>query len=212
MTFNKKETIIHELKHHWKLTLSLSFLAGVLVAIFFNLENMKTFVISSFEILHPLHVFVSAIATSTIYYKYKKSVINSLIIGTLGAIIIGTLSDILLPWIAGNLLTLHTHFHLPLIEEPFLIISSAVIGSLFGIHFKTFKTAHSLHVFLSVFASLFYLVAYSQVLNPLVIIALSIIVFLAVYIPCCISDIIFPIMFIRKPCDDCGYWHEGHKE
>ena len=36
-------------------------------------------------------------------YKYKKSVLNAIIIGTLGTILIGTLSDAIFPFIGASI-------------------------------------------------------------------------------------------------------------
>jgi hypothetical protein len=32
--------------------------------------------------------------------------------------------------------------------------------------------------------------------------------FLFVFIPCCVSDIIFPILFLKRPCEKCDIWHD----
>jgi len=209
MKFKRSDTIFRELWHHAPFTLSASILAGILVIILFasGLADNST-LRELFEIAHPLHVLVSAAATAAIYNKYKKSVFNGILIGVVGAILIGTISDILLPWIAGNLFSLHTHLHLPIVEKPLVIIGVAIIGSLFGIYAGMFRVNHSIHIFLSVFASFFYLLAFSIELSLFAILANSLIVFLAVYIPCCVSDIVFPILFIKKPCKKCGYWHD----
>ena len=132
----------------------------------------------------------------------------SILIGVVGAIIIGTLSDVLLPWVGGNLFFLETGLHLPIIEEPLLILGVGFIGALFGVYVGVFRLTHSLHVLFSVFASLFYLLAFSGVMSVWVVLGISLIVFLVVYVPCCISDIVFPILFIKRPCKDCGYYHD----
>ena len=199
MKFKKSSIILGELKNHLPFTLTSSLTAGVLVAILY-LVNRTYFVgvVSGlFEFMHPAHVLVSAMATSAIYWRYKKSIVKTVLIGVVGAILIGSLSDVLFPWAAGNLFSLHTHFHLPIIEKPILIIGVALIGSVVGIY-GSFKVSHSIHVFLSIFASLFYLLAFSIEVSALAILLISLLVFLAVYIPCCISDIVFPLLFVRK--------------
>jgi len=200
--------IKEELKHHLPLTLSISFIAGFLI-LFLSLAGQEyiSFIGNMFNIIHQAHILVSAAATSFIYHKYKKSLPLSILVGVVGAILIGTLSDILFPWIFGNLFLLKTSFHLPVFEDPLLIIGMGILGSLGGIYIGWFKFSHSTHVFLSVFASLFYLLAFSITINIWAVIATSIIVFLVVFIPCCISDIVFPILFINKPCKECGHWH-----
>ena len=209
MKFRKGDTILRELKHHLPFTLVVSLLAGVLVALafIFNLGS-NGFLGEIFEVIHPAHVLVSAAATAAIYRKYKKSVFAAGIIGIVGAILVGTISDVLLPWVAGNLFSFQTTLHLPIIETPLLILGIAVVGSLVGIYIGLFKLNHSLHVFLSVFASLFYILAFSSEIGVIGVLVSSLVVFLVVYVPCCISDIVFPILFIKKPCKDCGHWHD----
>jgi len=206
--FNRRDTIWKELRHHLPFTLSVSLLAGVLVALAFIFDLGSNVLLGNmFEVIHPAHVLVSAAATAAIYRKYKKGVWVAGLIGIVGAILIGSISDVLLPWIAGNLFSLETSLHLPIAETPFLILGVAAIGSLVGIYIGLFRLNHSLHVFFSVFASLFYLLAFSVEISVWAVLANSLIVFLVVYIPCCVSDIVFPILFIKKPCKDCGHWH-----
>ncbi len=201
----KTNTILQELKEHFPFTLTASLLAGVLVTILYlvNREYFVGVVSGLFGIMHPAHVLVSAMATAAIYWKYNKSVVKTILIGIGGAILIGSLSDVLFPWVFGNLFSLHTHFHLPIIEKPILIIGVALIGSLAGMCLGLFRFSHSVHVFLSIFASLFYLLAFSIEMNVFAVLLISLLVFLAVYIPCCISDIVFPMLFakVEKECE-----------
>lgn len=209
MNKENKNMILHELKHHLPFTLTASLSAGVLVAILYllNREYFVGVVSGLFGIMHPSHVFVSAMATAAIYWKYNKSIVKTIFIGISGAILVGSLSDIIFPWVAGNLFSLHTHFHLPIIEEPILIIGIALIGSVAGMYFGLFKFSHSIHVFLSIFASLFYLLAFSVEMSVFAVLLISLLVFLAVYIPCCISDIVFPILFIKDSREKCSHCH-----
>ncbi len=205
MVMKKSDAVLRELKEHLPFTLIASLVAGVLVAIFYLIGRVPSEEL--FEIVHPAHVAVSAVATSAIYWKYKKSVLGSVFIGMGGAILVGSLSDVLLPFLAGNLFSLHTHFHLPIFEEPVLILGVAFFGAVLGMYSDLFRASHMLHVFLSIFASLFYLLAFSVALNVWGILLISGLVFLAVYIPCCVSDIVFPILFLDRPCLECGHWH-----
>jgi len=197
---------LRELKHHAPFTLTASFAAGILVAIFYLMGRVPSEEL--FEIMHPAHVLVSAIATSAIYWKYNKSVWKSIFVGAIGAILVGSLSDVIFPFLAGNLFSLHTHFHLPIIEKPFLILSVALFGAVLGMYGNLFRATHMLHVFLSIFASLFYLLAFSIEMSFGAVMLVSGLVFLVVYIPCCISDIVFPLFFIKKPCVKCEHWHD----
>jgi len=206
MKFNRSDTILRELREHLPFTLVVSLLAGVLVALGYIFGGISSG--DFFEVVHPLHVLVSAAATAAIFRKYKRSFVEAVLVGIVGAVLIGSVSDVLLPFLAGNLFGLETVLHLPIFENPFLIIGGAVVGGLIGVSFGLFKLSHSLHVFLSVFASLFYLLGFSSDVSIWVVLVLSLVVFLVVYVPCCISDIVFPIFFIKKPCRDCGHWHD----
>lgn len=205
----KGKEILSELKRHLPFTLTSSIAAIILVSIFYliNKEFFISKVPNFFGIMHPAHVLVSAIATSAIYHKYKKSLLFSILIGIVGSITIGTLSDIVFPFLLGNLFSLNTHLHLPIIEETLLIIGVSFTGSLIGTKWNLSKPSHSLHVFLSIFASLFYILTFSIEINLLMFALILLIVFLAVYIPCCISDIVFPLIFVKNKCDKCGHWH-----
>ncbi len=189
--------IKHEIIEHLPFTFFASIL-GILIVILilFLLKNNVPETI--FNIIHPAHIFASAIITSAIFYKYKKKILLALLIGIVGSIVIGTISDILLPFLGGLILGLKPIFHLPTIELPFLIISTALLGSLLGIITKITKMPHFIHVFLSVFASIFYLLSFTTNTNTIYLILSVIIIFIAVLIPCCISDIIFPILFTKK--------------
>lgn len=221
MREKRRDAIFRELKHHLPFSFGSSLIAGVMVAAFYLIGKIPSR--DLFEYLHPAHVLVSAIATATIYWKYGDTKIGNrwsaiggkatqtILVGMFGAILIGSLSDIILPWIAGNLFSLQTSFHLPILEEPLLILGVALAGSVLGMYYDLFRVSHVLHVFLSVFASLFYLLAFSIEINAFGILLISGLVFLTVYIPCCISDIVFPLLFLKRPCVECGHWHEGEK-
>ena len=212
MKFKKGDTVLKELREHLPFTLVVSLLAGVLVALGYVFGRVPSE--GLFEIVHPLHVLVSAAATAGIFIKYKpgfarsgcggmrawgyRKVLEAVFVGVVGAILIGSISDVLLPFLAGSIFSLGTVFHLPVFENPVLILGSAVVGSLFGLCFGLFRLNHLLHVFLSVFASLFYLLAFSAEVSAWVILGFSVIVFFVVFIPCCISDIVFPLIFVKR--------------
>ena len=193
----KTREIIHELKHHLPFTAFATIIAIILVVLLQYLLQ-KQISENLFEIFHPLHIIASSIVTAGIFYKYKSKLIPALLVGIAGSIILGSLSDIILPWLGGNLLGFGTSFHLLLIEKPVLILAVAIIGSSIGISTKITRMPHFIHVFLSVFASLFYLLAFSQIFNIFYFIASFLIVLISVILPCCISDILFPFFFLGK--------------
>ncbi|MFZ5954881.1 MAG: hypothetical protein ACOYT4_00485 [Nanoarchaeota archaeon] len=195
----KESNILIELKEHIPFTALATFIAIVITGIFyFSNKESISIITSLFYIFHPMHIFFSSLVTTAIFYKYKKNFFPAVIVGILGSIIIGSLSDIILPYLGGTLLGFNTAFHLEAIEEPILIFGVSFIGCLTGIFIKTTKFPHSIHVFLSVFATLFYVLAFSINLNFSSIIVLFCIVFIAVLLPCCFSDIVFPLLFMRE--------------
>lgn len=211
----KSDAIWKELRKHLPLTFGLSLFAGVLVAVLYNFGRVPSEFL--FEIIHPVHILVSAVATSAIYWRYHEVAgrmsqvagiwLKTIFVGMSGAILIGSLSDVLFPFLGGRLFGLESVLHLPIWEQPVLILGVAFFGAVVGMYWDLFKLSHLLHVFLSVFASLFYLLAFSVEMSAGFIVLISGLVFLAVYIPCCISDIVFPLLFVEEPCRDCGHWH-----
>ncbi|MBT4376603.1 hypothetical protein HOD29_04480 [archaeon] len=198
---NTKE-LLHELKHHAPFTL-VATLIGVGIALLLTYLIAKPFEAEIFEILHPLHVIASAIVSAGIFYKYKPKIIPALLVGLISSIFIGSLSDVIFPFLGGAIFSMKPLFHLPLIEFPILIILSALIGSAIGILFKTTKLPHFFHVGLSIFASFFYLLAFSQNFSIIYALLSILIIFIAVLIPCCISDILLPFFFLKKPIKNC---------
>ena len=89
-------------------------------------------------------------------------------------------------------------YHVPFIEHWWLINPVALIGVAAGLSGTRTKIPHAGHVLLSTWASLFYLTAHGQAdwlpLLPLVLAVL----FVAVWVPCCVGDIVFPLLFVGK--------------
>jgi len=196
MIDQKKSIIKEELTEHIPFT-ALATLVAVVIVMFTPMCKINLSE-TLFEVMHPLHVLFSAFATAAIYHKYKKNFLATLVIGIVGSILIGSFSDILIPWLGASLLSFDIHFHLPIIKEPLIILGAALLGTLLGIYTTKTKMPHLLHVFLSVFASLFYITAFTTNINGLQILISFFIVFLAVIIPCCLSDIWFPLYFVNR--------------
>lgn len=193
---------LHEMKHHVPFTFFATLGAILLIIVLkYIFEQQIPKVL--FELSHVLHIIVSSAVTAGIYYKYKKNVIFSLIVGVFGAIIIGSLSDIVFPWMGGVFLGLHMHFHLPVVEFPIIVLGAALAGSVIGMKTIATRMPHFVHVFLSVFASLFYLLTFSAAFEFSYFTGAFLIVFGSVIIPCCISDILFPFFFIGKKEGTC---------
>lgn len=193
----------HELTHHLPFTFFAT-IGGIALVILIQYLLKISISESAFEILHPLHIIVSGAASAAIFYKYKKNFMYAVFVGVISSITIGTLSDVLVPYFGAISLGFNPEFHLPLIEDTVIVLGASILGSIIGIKAKLTKFPHSAHVFLSVFASLFYLLAFVGTLTPILLILSIIIVSIAVVIPCCISDILIPFFFIGKKINQCG--------
>ena len=191
--------IASELKEHAPFT-ACGAITGVIIMLIMVLANISSGVSQViFFTLHPLHVVFSAMATIAIYTKYgSRRVWAVLLVGYFGSIGIATLSDVLIPYLGGTLLNLEIELDVPFIEEWWLIHPAVLIGIAIGYLRPTTKFPHYGHVLLSTWASLFYFTAFSVAqwipLLPFIFLFL----FLAVWLPCCISDIVFPLLFTSK--------------
>ncbi len=194
-----RKKIIHELKEHLPFTAFATFIAIFVVVIGYLISKTAfiSYTSSLFYIFHSTHIFFSSIISSSIFYKYKKNIFLAILVGFLISIIIGSLSDIIFPYLGGFIFGLEISFHLPIFEIPLSIILVSLSGSSLAILGFT-KIPHFLHVFLSIFASLLYLLTFSISITYLALILIFIIVFISVIIPCCLSDIIIPLIFVKR--------------
>jgi len=99
----------------------------------------------------------------------------------------------------GVLLGFPITLHVCFIEHPLLIISSALAGIGIGLAWVKTKIPHAGHVLLSTYASLFYLTAFGAPVDWLPLLPfVFLILFVAVWVPCCVSDIVFSLLFVRE--------------
>ena len=191
--------IATELKHHAPFT-AFGAITGIIIMVIIVLGNVPSSVSHTiFYILHPVHVVLSALVTTAMYKRYSSGKAwAAVLIGYFGSIGIATISDAVIPYLGGTLLNVKIEFHAPFIEKWWLVNPMALVGITIGYLRPTTKLPHSGHVLLSTWASLFYLTAFGIAewipLLPFVFLFL----FLAVFVPCCVSDIVFPLLFIRE--------------
>ncbi len=228
------KTILKELKSHAPFTL-FGALTGIVLMLVITLARVQARTMEpAFMVLHSVHVFLSAIVTAAMYRRYRRYVIPCVLIGLVGSVGIATLSDIVFPHHGGALMLqlagaervpdvhadeegheahVHAaeerhepHMHLAFIEQWWLILPVALAGVVIGMWRPATRVPHGGHVLLSTWASLFYLTAHLEAnwlpLLPLVFVVL----FVAVWVPCCVSDIVFPLLFVGKE----AVAHEGH--
>ena len=193
-----------ELQHHAPFTL-FGALTGIIIMVLFVYTNLLSQVITISEniffILHPTHVVLSALVTTAMYKKYNKDRVWAVIlVGYFGSIGISTLSDSIIPYLGEILLDLpNKGIHIGFIEEWWIVNPAALIGLAIGLWKPTSKLPHSGHVLISTWASLFHiLMALGGMVSWITILVSLLFLFIAVWIPCCTSDIVFPLLFTRK--------------
>jgi len=197
--------ILKELKHHAPFTLA-GAVIGVIFALVFKGISYETSY-NLFYIFHPLHVVLSALVTASMYklhnqnpWKGWKGIAALLLIGYVGSVGIATLSDSIIPYIGEVFLKMpDREIHLGFIEKWWLINPLAILGVLWAYWKPTTKFPHSGHVLLSTWASLFHiLMAKAGIISFTVALIIIPFLFIAVWVPCCVSDIVFPLLFVRK--------------
>jgi len=201
--------IANELKSHVPFTAA-GAVTGVIIMVALVLGNVPASISeTTFYTLHPIHIVLSAMTTTAMYRRYAEGRIwIAFLIGYAGSVGIATLSDAIIPYFGAILLNVKIEFHVPFIETGAfpvigiakwqLINSAAIIGILLGNWKHTTKFPHYGHVLLSMWASLFYFTAFGVAYWIPLLGFVFLFLILAVLIPCCLSDIVFPLLFVRE--------------
>ncbi|MEA3442309.1 MAG: hypothetical protein U9R04_02305 [Chloroflexota bacterium] len=196
--------IVYELGRHAPFTFTGALLGvAIMLAIIWGnfLPHVAPFSQDIFYVLHPLHVVLSALVTTALYLKYgKRRIWLVILIGYTGSVGIATISDCLIPYLGESLLALPDRgIHIGFIEKWWLVNPAAFLGIALGYWKRITKFPHYGHVLISTWASLFHVImALGTTVNWIQIIIILLFLFLAVWIPCCTSDIVYPLLFTRK--------------
>ncbi|HPD29096.1 MAG TPA: hypothetical protein PLL20_03810 [Phycisphaerae bacterium] len=154
-----------------------------------------------FWTFHPIHVFLSALATAAMYRLHSGGKLLAIVlVGYVGSIGIATLSDSVIPYVGEYLLGLPNRgVHFGFIEKWWLVNPLALLGIAVARLWPQTKFTHSGHVLLSTWASLFHMtMALGDNVTALTWALLPVFLFLAVWVPCCTSDIVFPLILARR--------------
>ena len=207
----KLRPMLAELKNHAPFTLFGALTGIICMIIFRNLEHDTSRRL--FYVFHPAHILLSAIVTASIFkiYSKKQKLIVVLLVGFFGSIGIGTLSDSLIPYIGELSLGMHVEAHdhgnegfaeeahIGFIEGWYVVVPVAIAGVLIGYFRPRTKFPHAGHVLLSTWASSFHmLMAMEGHISVVKAVGSFGFLFLAVWLPCCISDIVFPLLFVKS--------------
>ncbi|UCG42493.1 MAG: hypothetical protein JSU73_11580 [candidate division WOR-3 bacterium] len=197
--------ILLELRHHLPFTLGGAVLGIVLLVVLTRLPESVSQ--RMFETFHPLHVLASSMATASMYGLYrctadgrlKCNLLLLLLVGYAGSVGIGTLSDSLIPLLGEHLLGLPgAEAHIGFIELWHLVNPAALLGIAISYFRPMTKVPHFGHVLLSTLASLAHIgMALDGALPVLKYLGLFAFLLVAVWVPCTVSDIAFPLLFVR---------------
>lgn len=205
------EHILKELREHIPFTV-FGAATGIIIILFFQ-KVPSGLSYNIFYTLHPAHVLLSALVTASMYGLHKCgrdirlacltgkcNLWTLLIIGYAGSIGIATLSDSIIPYLGEALLRMpKRHIHLGFIEKWWLVNPLAIAGIAVAYFRPATKVPHAAHVLLSTWASLFHIMmAMGNGLSWFSYAAIFAFLFIAVWVPCCISDIVFPLLFVKK--------------
>ena len=209
-----------ELKNHAPFTLFGALTGILLMLIFRNLPNSTSHTL--FYIFHPAHIVLSAIVTTAMFklHSERPNFLTILLVGFFGSIGIATLSDSLIPYLGEVLLGMHIHIHahesagfakeahIGFIEAWQIVIPAAILGIIIAYIRPKTKFPHAGHVLLSTWASSFHmLMAISGRISLFKIAGSFVFLFLAVWLPCCFSDIVFPLLFVDADKDLLHHHH-----
>ncbi len=196
----RMHTIVDELRIHAPFTAFGAMTGIVIMALVIQLRVPPATSSMLFWTFHPLHVVLSALVTAGMYRLHSAGTFwKTLVIGYIGAVGIATLSDSLIPYVGEVLLRLPNRgIHLGVIEKWWLVNPLALLGVLLAYFRPHTKFPHAAHVLLSTWASLFHItMAMGTDVSAAMAILIGAFLFLAVWVPCCTSDIVFPLLFAR---------------
>ena len=196
--------LIDELRAHIPFTAlgaATGIIAMVIILLSDSLAGFTRISEPLFEVLHPAHVVLSAIVTTALYKRYGNGKIWAIVlVGYIGSIGIATLSDSLIPYLGETLLGLpNREAHIGFIEEWYIVNPAALLGIAIGYFKPATKISHFGHVFISTWASLAHnVMAMGATISFLTLLGIFVFLFIAVWVPCCASDIVFPLLFTKK--------------
>jgi hypothetical protein len=195
--------IVTELRHHIPFT-GLGAVTGIIGVVIIvavgALPSVNNVSETVFYVLHPLHVVLSAGVTTALYRKYTRGrILPAILVGYFGSIGVATLSDSVVPFVGELLLDLpHAEAHIGFIEEWQIVNPAALLGIAIGLWTSHTRFPHAGHVLISTWASLFHtIMALGETVEWIQFLPIFVFLFLAVWLPCCLSDIVFPLLFTK---------------
>jgi hypothetical protein len=218
--------ILTELREHAPFTL-FGAVTGILAMLLFARASTEAS-LRLFQVFHPAHVVLSALVTASLFklHETRRGFVTILVVGYVGAVGVATLSDCILPFYGETLLGVavpteskvhglegDSHaadhpegpsgkpdIHLGFIDEWYLVNPAAILGILIAWRWSHTKFPHAGHILISTWASSFHILMNThRELSLMLFLGVFVVLFLAVWVPCCMSDIVFPMLFVRSP-------------
>lgn len=159
-----------------------------------------------FHSFHFMHIVFAATGTMITFFRFSKNIPKGIIVSIFSASFFCTLSDAILPYLGGKLLGVNMHLHLCFVTELHNILPFLIVGLLNGFimsrhhesrqgMFSVFS--HFIHILISSFASIFYLVSQgcTDWYQNIGLVFLFLVI--AVVVPCTLSDVVVPMAFAR---------------
>jgi hypothetical protein len=219
-----------ELKAHSPFTLFGALTGISLMLIFKNIGHQTSYQL--FYIFHPVHVVLSAMVTASLFrlHERTKSFLIVMIVGYVGSIGTATLSDSILPFFGEEIMgvgvpteaSVHSHehdvepdehqaeLHIGFIEEWYLVNPAAFLGILIAYFLPRTKTPHAFHILISTWASTAHIMMNThQPITAYLMIGIFVVLFIAVWLPCCFSDIVFPMLLVKSDGEQCAFCDGG---
>jgi hypothetical protein len=168
-----------------------------------------------FHIFHSLHICLSAIGTTALFWRRWRKIGKALLAGAIGTMMPCAMSDYFIPYTGGMWLGQAMDFLICIIEHPLLFFTFMFLGFISGLWAEeklasSKMFSHGVHVFVSSTSSLMYLTSFGFMVwisDVRYVFPAFVIIVLAVWIPCCISDIIVPVSTVQANGEACSRPH-----
>jgi hypothetical protein len=167
-------------------------------------------------------------------HEKTKGFLIVLIVGYVGSIGTATLSDSILPFFGEDILgvavpteaAVHSHgheagseqkhereLHIGFIEEWYIVNPAALLGILIAYFLPKSKMPHAFHILISTWASAAHIMMNTnQPMTAVLVTGIFIVLFIAVWLPCCFSDIVFPMLLVKSDGEQCVFCGGGHHD
>jgi hypothetical protein len=101
-----------------------------------------------------------------------------------------------------NTPSIWARLHLGFIEDWYLVNPAALLGIIIAYFRPRTRFPHAGHVLISTWASSFHVLMNThREITIVMLLGIFVVLFIAVWLPCCISDIVFPLLFVGSDND-----------